>query len=341
MNCSHTTDFKNKAFTGYKIKDVVIYFSFLKSINRLNLTYLLELFKFQQNGKALHSSGQSPKFQGQGTNGGVIMLLQWLLPNYRMLYPSFYAKSQLKTNIFRMLKRWRVGIEPRQHRSGLCLVHTTLLSKLSGRRAVHTTWLSVIWSGVFTLHDSPWCCRLLYSVPKQPFVSKTNARNHTGNVWTQCVGWGFSSQTWTQRGKEPSSFVCYNVVKEQKKEEEHGWRNTWGCCSALLHFAATPVSALVGCRRRGEQKPVGNQPIGLKSCNVNKALGTTLNVLRWPGHQNRMSRTQSNTPGEIWNHPFDLKELQRIWEKECQTIPKSKCKFGTSNPRRPEAVIVA
>lgn len=252
MNCSHTTDFKNKAFTGYKIKDVVIYFSFLKSINRLNLTYLLELFKFQQNGKALHSSGQSPKFQGQGTNGGVIMLLQWLLPNYRMLYPSFYAKSQLKTNIFRMLKRWRVGIEPRQHRSGLCLVHTTLQSC---RVAVLFTLRDSLSSGresspYMILHGVAGCST---RSPNNLFVSKTNARNHTGNVWTQCVGWGFSSQTWTQRGKEPSSFVCYNVVKEQKKEEEHGWRNTWGCCSALLFCILRQLPCLLSLAVGGEE----------------------------------------------------------------------------------------
>lgn len=49
---------------------------------------------------------------------------------------------------------------------------------------------------------------------------------------------------------------------------------------ALPYFAATAVPALVGCRRAGEQKPVVNQPIGLRLCSVNKALGTTLNVLR-------------------------------------------------------------
>lgn len=99
------------------------------------------------------------------------MLLQWLLPNYGILYPLFNARliildflNQSSRLIF--LECWRGGvhmcvrIEPGQHRSGLCLVHVTWLSKLSGRCAVHTTWLSVIWSGVlwsavgvFTLHD--------------------------------------------------------------------------------------------------------------------------------------------------------------------------------------------
>lgn len=45
------------------------------------------------------------------------------------------------------------------------------------------------------------------------------------------------------------------------------------------------VSEDMSCHR-GEQKPVVNQLIGLKSCSVNKALGTILNVLRWPIYQN-------------------------------------------------------
>lgn len=112
--------------------------------------------------------------------------------------------------------------------------------------------------------------------------------------------------------RSPSAhFLCYNVVNE--------WKNTWGCRSA--------------------QKPVGKLTIGLKLCNMNKAsFGTTLNVLGWPRYS---TKTQSKMSGETRNHPFDLKKFQKIWEKECQNIPKSKCKFLTINPRRQEAVNVA
>lgn len=59
-------------------------------IHKLTHPNLFELFTFQQNSKALHWTGRSLKFQGQRTNRGATKLLKWLLPNYGMLYLSFY-----------------------------------------------------------------------------------------------------------------------------------------------------------------------------------------------------------------------------------------------------------
>lgn len=105
------------------------------------------------------------------------------------------------------------------------------------------------------------CARLLHLVSKQPSVSKSNASNDTGNVWTQCVGWCFSSQTWAQCRNEPfSSFVCYNVVKKQKERRRVWVKEYMGMLFHILRQLPCLLSLVVGGQESKNQSAIS--PLG-------------------------------------------------------------------------------
>lgn len=174
-------------------------------------------------------------------------------------------------NIFRGCVHVCVHIEPGQHRSGLFHVHTTRLSRSSGRCAVHTTWLSSGWEScglwqecsLYTiLRKQVWLTALLGSPNKllyQKLMQEMPQEMCERNAWAAVFHHKHSAE------RRPPAHLCATDA-------------------VLLFIILQQLLRLLwsGCRRGGEQTPAGNQPNGLKSCSVNKAWGTTLNVLRWP-----------------------------------------------------------